>query len=62
MSSILVKLISFVFLSIIVDVIMPKSSTTKFIKSLFGFMLVLIIIEPIVTLLNEFISSGFVFK
>ena len=55
MKGILVSIVCLVFFSIVVDVILPKNTTNKFIKSIFGCMMVLVLVVPI----RDFVSSVF---
>ena len=55
MKGILVSMVCLVFFSVVVDVILPKNTTNKFIKSIFGCMMVLVLIVPI----KDFVSSVF---
>lgn len=46
-------IVGVVVLSIIVDLVMPNGSTSKFIKNIFAFVIVIVILSPIVSFLSK---------
>lgn len=42
-----------IVLSVVVDLVMPNGSTSKFIKNIFAFVIVIVIISPIVSFLSN---------
>ena len=46
-------IVGVVVLSIIVDLVLPNGSTSKFIKNIFAFVIVIVILSPIVSFLSK---------
>lgn len=47
------SIVGVVVLSIIVDLILPSGSTSKFVKNIFAFVIVIVILSPIVSFLSN---------
>ena len=59
MSSWILSIIGIVFISIIMEIILPNGKTNNFIKSIFSIFLLLIFISPIKELINKFSYKTF---
>lgn len=57
MKSVLVSIVSLVFLSIVVDVVLAKSATNKFIKGILGFVMVIVLVNPIKDMVDKMSES-----
>lgn len=49
-------------LSVVVDIVLPKGQTEKYIKSIFAFVMILIIIAPLPKLLKSEINFDEIFQ
>lgn len=59
MSSWILSIIGIVFISIIMEIILPNGKTNKFIKSIFSVFLLFIFISPIKDLIHKFSNTTF---
>lgn len=49
----ILSIVGVIVLSVVVDLVMPNGSTSKFIKNIFAFVIVIVIISPIVSFLSN---------
>jgi len=49
----ILSIIGVVIMSVVVDLVMPNGSTSKFIKNIFAFVIIIVIISPIVSFLSN---------
>lgn len=49
----ILSIIGVVILSVVVDLVMPSGTTSKFIKNIFAFVIIIVILSPIVSFLSN---------
>lgn len=61
-SSWLISIIGVVFLSVLIDIVLPDSHISKYVKSVFAFIILLVVITPLKDLKNNELSLGEYFE